>query len=110
MKRKSIVLTLLLTCLLLGGCGNNNNSNNNTNTQPNTTSILTEQEAKEIALQQVPGATENNIVEFRKDIDDTIAEYEGEIHYGGMEYEFSIHAYEGTVLEWDEEPLNEMVQ
>lgn len=110
MKRKSIILTLLILTLLFGGCGSNSNSGTNTNTQPNTTSMLTEQEAKQIALQQVPGATEDNIVEFRKDIDDTIAEYEGEIHYNGMEYEFSIHAYEGTVMEWDEEPLKDMVR
>lgn len=110
MKKKSSILTLLIATLLFGGCGNNSESNNTGNTQPNSISMLTEQEAKQIALQQVPGATENNIVDFRKDMDDTMAEYEGEIHYDGMEYEFSIHAYEGTVLEWDEEPLREMVR
>ncbi len=105
MKRKPIILTLVITTLFFGGCGSNSNSGANTNTQPNSTSMLTEEEARQIALQQVPGATEDNIVEFRKDPDNSKAEYEGEIHYNGMEYEFEIDAYEGTVLEWDEEPI-----
>ncbi len=110
MQKSLIIFNLLLITLLLGGCGRNNNSNNTTNTQSGDVHMLTEQEAKQIALQQVPGATEDNIVEFRKDSDDSIMEYEGEIHYDGMEYEFSIHAYEGTVLEWDEEPLKDIVR
>ena len=40
-------------------------------------------------------------------MDDSVREYEGEIHYNGMEYEFEINAYDGTILEWDEEPIKE---
>ena len=68
--------------------------------------MLTEQEAKQIVLKKIPGATEDAIKKFKKDIDDTVTEYEGEIYYNGTEYEFEIHAYDGTILEWDEEPLN----
>lgn len=82
---------------------NNNNDVSNTNS-----TLLTEQEAKQIVLQKIPGATEDNIKKFKKDTDDTIVEYEGEIHYDGTEYEFEIHAYDGTILEWDEEPLREI--
>ena len=106
MKRKAIILTLTITTILLGGCGTNSNSGTNTNTQSNGTTMLTEEEARQIALEQVPGATEDNIVEFRKDPDNTKAEYEGEIHFNGVEYEFEIDAYEGTILEWDEETIN----
>ena len=106
MKRKSFIITLIITTLLLGGCGTNSNSGTNTNTQSNGTNMLTEEEARQIALQQVSGATEDDIVEFRKDPDNSKAEYEGEIHYNGMEYEFEIDAYEGTILEWDEETIN----
>lgn len=105
MKRTSILLTLITTTLLFGGCGNNSNSGANTNTQPNSATTLSEEEARQIALEQVPGATEDDIVEFRKDPDNKKAEFEGEIHYNGMEYEFEIDAYEGTILEWDEEPI-----
>jgi uncharacterized membrane protein YkoI len=105
MKRKSIILILITTTLVFSGCGSNSNSGANTNTQPNSTTMLSEEDARQIALEQVPGATEVNIVEFRKDPDNTKAEFEGEIHYNGMEYEFEIDAYEGTILEWDEEPI-----
>lgn len=80
---------------------------NNNDTANSNTTMLTEQEAKQIALKKVPGATEDDIKKFKKDTDDSIVEYEGEIHYNGKEYEFEIHAYNGTILEWDEEPLQE---
>jgi len=87
-----------------------NDSNNTASTQTENATRLTEQEAKQIALEKVPGATEDDIKKFRLDRNDTVAEYEGEIHYGGMEYEFEIHAYDGTILEWDEDPIKEMVR
>lgn len=96
MKKSTFLFGLLATVMLLNGCGKNTNSED---------TILTEQEAKQIALSKVPGATEEDIRKFKKDTDDSVWEYEGEIHYNGMEYEFVINAYDGTILEWDEEPL-----
>lgn len=64
---------------------------------------ITADEAREIALSQVPGATSGNIYEFETDYDDGRLEYEGTILYNGMEYEFTIDGYSGTIREWDVE-------
>lgn len=101
MRKTIIVLGILLTTLLLAGCSSQNTTDSNSSED----TMLTEQEAKQIALSKVPGATEEDISKFKKDMDDSVPEYEGEIHYNGMEYEFEINAYDGTILEWDEEPL-----
>lgn len=70
-----------------------------------TENVISEEEAKRIALERVPGATEQNITEFRSDYDDGRLEYEGEIRYGETEYEFEIDGYTGQILEWDEDPI-----
>ncbi|MCI5690901.1 MAG: PepSY domain-containing protein [Clostridiales bacterium] len=57
--------------------------------------------AKEIALAEVPGATVQNIHEFEVDRDDGRLEYEGSIHYNGVEYEFSIDGYSGAIRSWE---------
>ena len=67
-----------------------------------TTSIAAEQ-AQQIALEKVPGATERDIYEFEVDRDDGRLEYEGTIYYDGMEYEFTIDGYSGAVRDWEAE-------
>ena len=67
-----------------------------------TTSITAEQ-AQQIALEKVPGATERDIYEFEVDRDDGRLEYEGTIYYDGMEYEFTIDGYSGAVRDWEAE-------
>lgn len=62
---------------------------------------LTEDEAKNIALQKVSGATQDDI-RIQLDNDDGRLRYEGEIIYDGTEYEFDIDAYTGEVLNWEE--------
>lgn len=99
MNKKTIIFSILLTTLLFVGCGSNNSSDGSN------TTMLTEKEAQKVVLEKVPGATEDDIVEFRKDPDNSRAEYEGEIHYNGVEYEFEMNAYDGTILEWNEEPI-----
>ena len=64
---------------------------------------ITAAEAKSLALAQVPGATESDIWEFSTDIDDGRLEYEGEIHYDGSKYDFTIDGYSGTIREWEVE-------
>lgn len=64
---------------------------------------ITADRAKELALDRVPGADEEDIWEFKSDTDDGRAVYEGKIVYGGTEYEFEIDADSGEFLEWDEE-------
>ena len=62
---------------------------------------LTAAQAKAIALGQVPGATEGDIREFSTDRDDGRLEYEGEIHYNGVTYEFEIDGYSGAIRSWE---------
>lgn len=62
---------------------------------------ITEDKAKEIALAKVPGATVENIREFKKEFDDGREEYDGKIVYNNTEYEFEIDAKTGEVISWD---------
>ncbi len=61
--------------------------------------------AKRTALARVPGATLANLYEFKRDFDDGRWEYEGKIVYKTMEYEFTIDASTGAILEWDVESI-----
>ena len=68
------------------------------------TTTITADQAKEIALAKVPGATANDIYEFELDRDDGRLEYEGSIYYSGTEYEFTIDGYSGAIRSWEVEP------
>lgn len=74
-----------------------------TNTNANVK--ISEATAKQTALSRVPGATAANIYKFKLDFDDGRWEYEGEIRYGTMEYDFTIDANTGAILEWDAESI-----
>ena len=65
------------------------------------TNNLSADDAKALALQQVPGATLSDIAEFETDREDGRIEYEGKIYYGGMEYEFEIDGYSGAFRKWE---------
>ena len=66
---------------------------------------LTAEEAKALALAQVPGATAADIYEFEVDYDDGRVEYEGNIIYNSMKYEFQIDGHSGSIREWEAERL-----
>ena len=66
---------------------------------------VSEETAKQTALARVSGATAANIYKFKLDFDDGRWEYEGEIRYGTMEYDFTIDANTGALLEWDMESI-----
>ena len=66
---------------------------------------VSEADAKKTALDRVSGATDKNLYEWKLDYDDGRPEYEGKIIYGGMEYEFTIDAATGSVMEWDAEKV-----
>ncbi len=66
---------------------------------------LSEDEAKELALSQVPGATWQDMTEFEVDRDDGRVEYEGTIRYDGMKYEFEIDGFSGAIRSWEAESL-----
>lgn len=75
-------------------------------TSSDDSSMITEEEAKELALAKVSGATASDIREFGIDYDDGRTEYEGLIIFNGMEYEFEIDAYSGAFYSWEEEPVD----
>ena len=66
---------------------------------------VSEADAKKTALDRVSGATDKNLYEWKLDYDDGRPEYEGKIIYGGTEYEFTIDASTGSVMEWDAEKV-----
>lgn len=70
-----------------------------------TGSELTAEQAKELVLNQVPGATDADIWEFNTDIEDGRLEYEGEILHDGVKYEFEIDGYSGTIRSWEVESV-----
>jgi uncharacterized membrane protein YkoI len=65
--------------------------------------FITEQQAKEIALAQVPGATSIRL-EFERYKNH--AKYEGEMIHGWLEYEFEIDAITGAILKWKVDDLD----
>ena len=66
---------------------------------------VSEADAKQTALGRVSGATEKDIYEWEFDYDDGRPEYEGKIIYGGTEYDFTIDASSGAVIEWETETV-----
>ncbi len=66
---------------------------------------VSEADAKQTALGRVSGATQKDIYEWQFDYDDGRPEYEGKIIYGGTEYEFTIDASSGAVVEWEAETV-----
>lgn len=74
-----------------------NNSHNPTDT------MITEDAAKQIALEQVSGASAEHIREFDRDYDDGKLKYEVEIFFEDKEYTFDIDARDGAILEREAE-------
>ena len=66
---------------------------------------VSEADAKKTALDRVSGATDKDIYEWKLDYDDGRPEYEGKIIYAGTEYEFTIDAATGSIIEWDAETI-----
>ena len=66
---------------------------------------VSEADAKQTALGRVNGATQKDIYEWKFDYDDGRPEYEGKIIYGGTEYDFTIDASSGAVIEWEAESV-----
>ena len=84
----------------------NTASNQNSSVSPSGSAISAAR-AKQLALAQVPGASESDLREFEVDYDDGRMEYEGKIYYNGMEYEFEIDAYSGAFRSWEVEPIHD---
>lgn len=67
---------------------------------------ISEDEAKKIVLDKIPGASQEHFVEFKSDYDNSRLEYEGKVYYNEKEYEFEIDGHTGDILEWDEETIH----
>ncbi len=63
---------------------------------------LSIEEASALALERVPGATQQDL-KIELDYDDAYYKYEGDIIYDQKEYEFEMDANTGEFLEWKEE-------
>lgn len=63
---------------------------------------LSIEKASALALERVPGATQQDL-KIELDYDDAYYKYEGDIIYDQKEYEFEMDANTGEFLEWKEE-------
>ncbi len=54
-----------------------------------------------IALAKVPGASGSAVSQIERDNEDGRIIYEGEIVYGGYEYEFEIDGATGSIIKWE---------
>lgn len=63
--------------------------------------LITPDQAMEIILTRVPGASDADITEFELEFDDGRWIYEGEMEYQGLDYEFEIDAQNGNILAWE---------
>ena len=88
------LLILLLTVVLLAGCGKGKPAKE----------LVSEENAKGLVLTILQGATEKDIKKFTKDFDDGKYEYDVEVIYNNMEYEFEINAETGEIISWESEP------
>ena len=70
-----------------------------------TGALIDEATAKLTVVNQVPGASTSDIYGWKLDYDDGRWEYEGKIIYNQMEFEFTIDAATGAVIEWDVESI-----
>ncbi len=76
------------------------NQGTTTQSQP----AISEEKAKNLALERVPGASAQDL-RMQLEFEDGIQKYEGDIVYDGKEYDFEIDANTGTFLEWSEERI-----
>ena len=76
-------------------------------TTPSTggTTTISREQAQQTALSRVSGATASNVYELHLEWDDGRQYYEGKIYYGTMEYDFTIDAVTGAVVEWEAESI-----
>ena len=124
MKLKFAILILILTMMLgMSACGSSDASEMKQETVSESTDVIEQEQTKpanedaagnssgggdighekvkEIVLAKVPGAVEDSIYDFERDIDDGRIEYEGSIYHDGYEYEFEVDGATGNILKWE---------
>ncbi len=108
--RITLIATALIAALLLTGTAafalpqREEYGAQTPTTDPAIPTLLTEQEAIAIALQHAE-LTEDvlTLLHGKLDRDEEIPEWEIEWRYGDWEYDYTIHAYTGAIMEWDKE-------
>jgi len=68
----------------------------------NVINLITSQEAKNIMLNKVPGAT---IIEFSYDGDDAVPKYDGKLIKDNCEYEIDVNAKTGAIIKFEQENI-----
>lgn len=128
MKRKLLTMSALaLVCGVSVACSNNNtNTNLNTtananvtqesttsqnNTNNNTSNKITEEKAKEIALNHA-NLSQNDVTFIRSNIDydDGFTAYDVEFYSNNQEYDYKIDANSGDIIEYDLDVENYAIQ
>ncbi len=69
--------------------------------ESSSSSEISLEKAKSIALAQVSGASSGDVVKAYKDYDDGRVEYDVEVRYDGYEYDFEIDGASGKILSKD---------
>ncbi|MBQ2802557.1 MAG: PepSY domain-containing protein [Lachnospiraceae bacterium] len=99
--KKRILIPFMAFMLLLSACTQKETTPpENASTDAVTISL---EEARQIALAQIPGATDQDIQEIETDYEDGKLQYEGKLYYEQTTYEFEIDGYTGAVLKWEVE-------
>lgn len=98
MRKKLFMGITIGWMLLMTSCGSGDYENAKDNNRQ-----ITEVKAMELALEQVPGATIEDIVEWDTDNDRGKIKYECEILYQNQQYDFEIDATDGSILGWSVE-------
>ncbi len=65
---------------------------------------IAKEKAFEIALKHA-GCTKDQVTGLKADYDQEDAEWDVEFYVNGMEYDYSISANDGAILDWDKEPV-----
>lgn len=114
MKRTSLLLATLISCLSLSACSYSKNSNSDISiTQDNgtyrandaatvSTAKISAEEALGIALEYA-GVTKDqvSVLENKLDYDDEILVYEIDFIFDNTEYSFKVDAHSGEIIELD---------
>lgn len=105
------LFTAVLILVGLVGCAASENTDQSGATQPaqRKASRLTAKEAQNIALEHADLTAEQvTLLRTHYDEDDLVPEYEVEFRQGDYEFDYTIHAETGKVLEWNQEfdPVN----
>lgn len=108
-KSMAYIFMITLTAVLLTACGSrqNNMEANNAKNNSGADTIISEEEAREIAFKDA-NLTDSDIsrLEIKLDRDDSIQKYEIDFHAGEQEYDYEINAASGEILEKDVKPID----